>query len=431
MENTSPGQPLPKFYGWKNAFRLAFIYMATSGLVFYAFSVIFPAMLKATGWSRGDASIAISMSTLAGGFLVPVAAKLLNKYGSRNLIIVGLSLLFINLLLLSSMVTRLWHWLVIWGCCMPVARQLCGLMPSQVSIMYWFNRKRAMAMGLLMTGAPVGGVLAPPAYTWLITHMGGWRTGWLLSAAVVFIALIVSFWVKSKPADVGQYPDGISPKAPAEKDTPQPAASRTFKTETIWTLKQVLRTRTIWLLTMANITRGLTLGIIINHGVLHLTDIGYSRMNAAFILSTIIMSSGLVRFPVGWLGDRLEPRRIYFGLMILGLIGFIGIWKAPSFGFLLVFGPLYGISYGGLLTISPTLAGNFYGPEVYPSIRGFFAPPVTLLTASVPTIAGYSAENLGSYDATFLGISLLLIIGTVCSGFMSPPGQPDNRPVNS
>jgi MFS family permease len=412
----------PPFYGWKNAFILSFIYLATAGLVAYANTVVFPEMLKDTGWSRGDASIALSMSTLGSGLLLPLAAKLLNKYGSQRLITIGLAMLFVNLGLLGTVVSKLWHWLVIWGLLMPFGRLLCGLLPSQVNIMYWFNRKRAMAMGLLMTGAPIGGFFAPPVYTWLMANVGGWRTAWLMSTGIVFIALIASFWVKSKPSDLGQYPDGVVPGSALEKaNQKQSNLSRVFRTETIWTLKEVLKTRTIWLLTWANIARGLTLGIIINHGVLHLTDLNYSRMNAAFIISAVIMSSGIVRFPVGWLGDRVEPRWIYFVSMILMLIGFLGFWKAPSFSFLMVVGPIYGIAYGSLLTIGPTLAGNFYGPEVFANIRGFFGPPVTLLSAAVPTIAGYSVEKWGSYDEIFIALSILMVTGALCSAFMTPP----------
>ena len=402
--------------------------MATAGLVAYANTVVFPEMLRDTGWSRGDASIALSMSTLGSGLLLPLAAKLLNKYGSRLLIIIGLAMLFVNLVLLGTVVTKLWHWLIIWGALMPFGRLLCGLLPSQVNIMYWFNRKRAMAMGLLMTGAPVGGFFAPPVYTWLMTNLGGWRTAWLMSAGIVLIALIASFRVKSKPSDIGQFPDGIAPgSVPVNAKSKKEASSRVFRTETVWTLKEVLKTRTIWLLTGANIARGLTLGIIINHGVLHLTDIGYTRMNAAYIISVVIMSSGLVRFPVGWLGDRVEPRWIYIVSLVLMLIGFLGFWKAPSFAFLMVLGPIYGIAYGSLLTIAPTLSGNYYGPEVFANIRGFFGPPVTLLSAAVPTIAGYSVEKWGSYDEIFIALSILLAGGVILSFFMVPPRKADGE----
>jgi len=401
---------------------LAFIYMATSGMVFYAFSVIFPVMLKATGWGRGEASIAVSVATLASGFLIPLGAKLLNKYGSRKVIIVGLTILSLNLLLLSTATTKLWHWTVIWGLMIPVGRILCGLLPSQVNIMYWFNRKRAMAMGLLMTGAPVGGVFAPPVYTWFMTHVGGWRAGWILSTVIVFLALIASFWVKSKPSDLGQYPDGIAPgSVSGGTQGGQSNQARTYRTKEVWTLREVLKTRTIWLLTAANLAQGLPLGIVVNHGVLHLTDLGYSAMNAAYILSAIIMFSGIVRFPVGWLGDRVEPRWIYFAALLLMFIGFVGIWKAPSFGLLLVLGPIFGIAYGTLLTISPTLSGNYFGPEAFPNIRGFFGPPLTLITAGVPTAAGYAMEKLGSYNEVFLVLTIVLVLGTVCAIFLTPP----------
>jgi MFS family permease len=410
------------FYGWKNAFLLSFIYLATSGMVFYAFSVIFPFMLKETGWNRGDASIAITIATLAGGFLIPFAAKLLNKYGSRKLIIIGLAISVVNLLLLGTVVTKLWHWFVIWGVMLPVGRMLSGLLPSQLNIMFWFNRKRATAMGLLMTGAPIGGALAPPIFTWFVGHMGGSRYGWYLSAGVTFLALIASYWVVSKPSDLGQYPDGIAPGTvlPGE-EVGKKVAARTYRTDEVWALREVLRTRTFWLLTMANMAQGFTLGIVVNHGVLHLTDIGISKMAAAMVLSAVTISSAFVRFPIGFLGDRVEPRWIYFGALMLMLIGFVGIWKAPAIPLLMVLGAVYGIAYGSILTIGPTLLGNYYGPEAFPNIRGFIGPFLTLFAAGVPTIAGYAVEREGSYNSVFFWLTLILMVGVVCSAFLTPP----------
>ena len=418
----------PAFYGWNNTFVLTFIYMATTGLVFYAFSVIFPVMLKDTGWNRGDASIAITVAMLAGAFLIPLAVKLLNKYGSRNVIIVGLALLFVNLLILSTVVTKLWQWIVMWGIALPISRMLCGLMPAQVSIMFWFNRKRAMAMGVLMTGAPIGGFFAPPLYTWFMEHMGGWRFGWMLSTGVVLVALALSFWVRSKPSDMGQYPDGIAPGSGQSGQATHPnEGMKTHRTQTPWTLKEVLKSRAIWMLTVVGIIYGMGLGLVVNHGVLHLTDIGYDPMPAAQILSVMIICSGIVRFPIGWLADRIEPRWIIFLAMILNIAGFVGIWKAPSFGLLMVLGSIYGISYGTLMTIMPTIQGNYYGPEIYANIIGFFGPFVTVIGAVVPTIAGYAVESMGSYNEIFLVITILLVVGIVCSGFLAPPQKKTER----
>ena len=418
------------FYGWKNAFLLSFIYLATSGMVFYAFSVIFPFMLKETGWNRGDASIAITIATLAGGFLIPLAAKLLNKYGSRKLIIIGLAISCVNLLLLGTVVTKLWHWIAIWGLLLPLGRLLSGLLPSQVNIMLWFNRKRATAMGLLMTGAPIGGALAPPVFTWFIAHMGGSRYGWYLSAGVTFLALIASFWVVSKPSDLGQYPDGIAPGTLAPGEQAGVAfKNRTFRSSSVWTLREVLKSRTLWLYTLAGLAQSLTLGIVVYHGVLHLTDIGISKMNAAMVLSSVTISSGIVRFPIGWLGDRVEPRWIYFTALIFSLIGFVGIWKAPSIPLLMVLGSIYGIGYGSILSIGSTLLGNYYGPEVFPSIRGALGPFLTLFGAGVPTIAGYAMEIQGNYNSVFFWLAVFLGVGILCSAFLTPPQKPAQEAV--
>jgi len=419
----------PSFYGWKNAFLLTFIYMATTGLVFYAFSVIFPVMLKDTGWNRGDASIAITVAMLAGAFLIPLAMKLLNKYGSRKVIIVGLAILFVDLFILSTVISKLWQWILIWGIALPIGRMLCGLIPAQVSIMFWFNRKRAMAMGVLMSGAPIAGFFAPPLYTWFMEHMGGWRFGWMLSTVVVLVALVLSFWVRSKPSDMGQYPDGTAPGSNQTGQGTQPSESaKTYRTLTPWALKEVLKSRAIWMLTVTNIIQGMGLGLVINHGVLHLTDIGYDPMPAAQILSVMIICSGIVRFPIGWLADRIESRWIIFLAMILNIAGFVGFWQAPSFGLLILLGAAYGISYGTILTIMPTIHGNYYGPEVYASITGFLGPFVTIIGAVVPTIAGYAVESFGSYNEIFLVITILLVVGIACSGFLAPPQKKTAQP---
>jgi MFS family permease len=255
-----------------------------------------------------------------------------------------------------------------------------------------------------------------------MAHMGNWRFGWMLSTGVVLAGLILSFWIRSKPSDMGQYPDGITPGSGSPGQVTNPnEGTKTYRTQSPWTIREVLKSRTIWMITVVNIIMGMGLGLVVNHGVLHLTDIGYDSMAAAQILSIMIISSGIVRIPIGWLGDRIEPRWIILSALLLMLIGFVGIWKAPNFGLLMVLGSIYGISYGTLLTIIPTITGNYYGPEVFANINGFFGPFLTVIGAAVPTIAGYAVDKYGSYNGIFLIIGILLVGGTICGGFLSPP----------
>ena len=251
--------------------------------------------------------------------------------------------------------------------------------------------------------------------------MQSWQMGWLLSAGFALIALVLSFWVRSKPADLGQYPDGIHPDDIGVDKKGQKAAARTYRTPAPWTVRDTFRTPTMWFIIGVDMAQGMATVLITNHGVLHFTDMGYSPMAAANILMFVLLGSGVARFPMGWLGDRIEPRRIVPATMVLILAAFIGLWKGPSFNSLLVFGLLYGISYGTLLVIISTMVGNYYGPESYASINGFIAPFLTVIHASVPTAAGYAADKLGSYDLPFSILTVVLSAGIIFSAFLSPP----------
>jgi len=420
-----------RFYGWKNAWLLFFIYMAATGFVFYAYTVVFPEMVAVTGWNRGDASIASSISMLMMGFLVPLVAVILNRIGSRLTILTGLIILFAGLLLLGTVRIRMWHWIVLWGVIIPAGVGLCGFFPVQMTVMSWFARKRATALGFVMTGAALGGFIAQPLYTWVIANTGDWQMGWRLSAGIVFGALILSYWVKGKPADIGQVPDGVDPQALKTVKDLTGTRREIYRTTTSWQVREVFRTSTIWCIIGVMITQGSTTILINTHGILHITDLGYSSMQAASVLMLVILGSGFGRFPMGWLGDRIEPRRIAFVTLVFMLASFIGFWRAPNFTSLLVFGPLFGICYGTILVMISTMIANYFGPDSYVKISACISPFLTILGATVPTASGYAADRLGSYDLPFGILTGVILSAVVFSLLISPPrkaGRQNRQP---
>ena len=133
------------------------------------------------------------------------------------------------------------------------------------------------------------------------------------------------------------------------------------------------------------------------------------------------MGSGCARFPMGWLGDRIEPRLIVIAVMILRLAAFVGLWKAPSLGLLIACGLVFGFSYGTTIVMIPTLSANFFGPAVFASINGFLAPIIIIFGASVPVGAGYVADVLGSYDPAFIVLLGVITAGLACAWRLTPP----------
>jgi MFS family permease len=409
------------FYGWKNVILLFTIYMSALGLVFYGFSVIFPTMIKTLDWNRGTASIAHTISVLLMGVMVPLVALSINKLGAKKTISFGLSLLLVGMLLLGTVTTQIWQWILIWGIVVGVGFAFCGVLPIQTTVMYWFNVKRATAMGMVMTGAAVGGFVAQPFYTWLMRVAESWRFGWLNGALFVFIALVCSFFLVNKPEEIGQHPDGLSPDEMKAAENKTGGGASTYRTAKTWEVKQVFGTPVIYFITMVLIGHLMALFLITSHGILHFTDMGFSQMQAASILMFIILGSGFARFPAGWLGDRIEPRWILTVTLGIQLIVYMGIWKSTSLNISIISGIIFGFCYGCQLIMFPTITGNYYGAEAFPGINGIIAPFLILFAAMVPVGAGFLFEKYGSYDAAFIIMIIMLSVSLIFSFFLAPP----------
>jgi len=128
-----------------------------------------------------------------------------------------------------------------------------------------------------------------------------------------------------------------------------------------------------------------------------------------------------VRFPVGWLGDRIEPRWIITVALGVTMIMLLGIWKISSFKLLVAAGMVFGMGYGCQIIMIPTIIANYYGPDVFASIQGVIGPVLILFCATVPVGGGYIFEETGNYDLAFMILIMVLFISFVVSFFLSPP----------
>lgn len=411
----------PDFYGWKNVILLFTCYLSTLGLAFYGFSVIFPMMIKTLQWNRAGASIAHTISVLLMGLLVPLVAVSINKRGAKKTILTGACVLFVGLILLGTVTSKMWQWVVLWGFVVSFGFAFCGVVPVQTILMYWFSANRAMAIGIVMTGAAVGGFLAQPFFTWLMAKTQTWQSGWITGAIFSLIAIACSFFLVNKPQDVGQFADGVNPDHLQSANGGAGKKTKTFRAQSPWELKDALRSNTFWFLAIVVIGHIMALFLITSHGVLHFTDKGFSGMQAASILSFVILGSGLARFPMGWLGDRIEPRWIITASMGVMLVMVLGLWKSSDFSFVVAAGMIFGFCYGSQLIMFPTITGNYFSPESFPAINGVLGPLMIVFGAIVPVGAGVIFEKTRSYDLAFIILDLVLVISFCTSFLLSPP----------
>ncbi|MBF6601496.1 MAG: MFS transporter [Sphingorhabdus sp.] len=410
-----------KFYGWNNAALLFFIQFASSGFVTYAYAAVFPAMVVAMDWHRGDASIAHSLNFLMIGIAYPVTGWMIGKWGVRTTLTSGLTLMLTGLLLTVFFVTEVWHWILIWGFLIGSAGALAGPLCWHTVVIHWFDVKRATVLGIMLTGSAVGGFLAQPVLIGVMDRFGTWQSGWLVSAATVAAALLLSRFIINRPQDIDQYPDNIDPNDTHDNVRQSAPIARTYRSAYNWTLKEVFHTRTVYFAMIISITY---LGIgtfLLTHGALYFSDIGISKLQTASIISMFILGNGVGRIPAGWLGDKLELRWLIAGIMSVMLIGFVMLWTLQHPITLGIAAFTLGLCYGGTYALFPALISNFFGQESFAKINSVIAPMLLPFVAIAPAGAGYIFDIYGSYDRAFiigLIFSGLSVVAAIC---MTPP----------
>ena len=410
------------FSGWSNLVILTLAYTLMYGVAFYGYSVVFPAMIKATGWARGDASVAHTIRALIVGFGAPLAVYLMHRIGVRFTMTVGCTICTVTLFLIGTVdIKELWLWTLLWGIVMGIGISICGQLVAQTSITQWFSKRRALAIAICMAASAVGGAVAQPLFTYVMKEMGSWQYGWLTSASLGFIGTIFAVMIKNKPADYGQYPDGIDPEdAKKMVGSERKKLARTYRATSEWTLGEALRNPVLWLILICYCTVSMSIYIATAHGVLHLTDLGYTRMQAAYVLSLVLIGS-LFRLPLAWLADYVEPRWVLsfvFGVLVLSFVSF---WKAPSLTFAIAGAMGIGLTFGTGFVLLPTIIANYYTAVAFPKLNAFIMPIQICTAAIVPAGAGYLFQYYKSYNSAFIIMLVLATISLIGALLMKPP----------
>jgi MFS family permease len=172
--------------------------------------------------------------------------------------------------------------------------------------------------------------------------------------------------------------------------------------------------------------------LLTTHGVLHLTDVGFTRMQSASAIGNLVLFSGFARLPMGLVGDRIEPRWIMTVAFAGMAMATVGIWQAPG-GFPVVFAimSIFGFCFGSIVPIFPTILGNYFGPSAFAPITGFLSPILIVICAPVPLVAGMIHDRLHSYDIAFIYVVVLTLVAMLLGTALVPPTKKTPPPRKS
>lgn len=394
------------FYGWVVIAAGLLIGFISFGIR-YSFGVFFKSIEGEFDLTRVATSGIFSAYMVLSAVFTVVGGWALDKYGPR--IVTFLMGLFTGLsLLLTSQASASWQLFISYSLLLALGTGAVFAIVSSTASR-WFNKKRGFALGITMSGGPLGIIVVAPFATYLVYNFG-WRTAFIILGLVAWLIVASSSMLLRKdPGDIGLLPDGVKPESAKNR-----LQNNDNNTEPVCpSLLDAIKTSNFWFLGLIWLLLSLNVHLILTHIVPHAIDLGISPINAATILSIIGGASIVGRLAVGKGSDILGRKAlaIISALLPFGALIWL-VWIRDLWMFYL-FAIVFGFSWGGLGTVVTALVGDIFGLRSIGIIMGTILVGWNIGAAIGPAMGGFIFDVTNDYSIAFLAGAAAMLIAAL------------------
>jgi predicted MFS family arabinose efflux permease len=357
------------------------------------------------GWSAATVSAAAALNIALFGLTGPFAAALMQTFGLRNTMMLGLATTATGIFA-ASLAVAPWQLILCWGVIAGVGLGMLAMVLAATVAKRWFVAQRGLVMGALTASTATGQLIFLPLLA-TVADQHGWRSAtWMVGVAAIVAMIPVAFFIRDRPNDIGVLPYG------ATEAVPPPPASHNPIVLAFTELGRASRSSSFWILAGTFFICGAsTNGLIGTHFIAACGDHGIAQVTAASLLAVMGIFDLIGTTASGWLSDRVDNRLLlfmYYGLRGLSLF-FLPAALGTGFGGLPVFAVFYGLDW--IATVPPTvrLANKAFGVEASPLVFGWIAAAHQLGAGTVAFAAGALRSTTGSYSLAFEVSGILCI----------------------
>ena len=462
------------FYGWRLVFLTLIVTAFVSAPSFGSIGVWVKSLEEYFGWSRTKLAIAFSLGHLEGSAAGPVAGILVDKFGARRVVFVGIFsigvsfLLFSNMLYVSPIMDSVvaifglsgiidWPLVIFYlafGMLMLVTVAGAWL-PLMTTLNFWFDKKRSAAMGIASGGFSLGGFILLPIVAWMVDQNNfGWQFSSLIFSLFFFVMVIpVVKILRNKPEDMGLLPDGVDVREVQRQKSitrevsfvsPQSFTSglknilfnydATF-IKPDYRITQAMSTGTFWYIAIGHALCTMLLAVVSVHLIPMLVENGFSLQEASLVYSLIMLTSGITQLTFGFIGDKVRknvtiaylgivqgvgfmmfilPKEFSLGFMNVGGDINLGFTSISSYVLVLILSAIvFGIGFGGRVPLANAIRGDYFGHNSYATISGIMMVPMSLGMLIAPLVTARLFDLGAGYSGSFIVLGILGIVGAL------------------
>lgn len=400
------------FYGWWVVLAAGIgLFLGYAPVFVYSFSVFIKSLLQDFHSSRTSISFAFTLANIMQSVGAPLVGRFVDCFGARKVIVPATVIFGLVLISFKYFSTSLWH-LYAFSLVLGFIGTGTAPVPYGIVVSRWFDKRRGLALGLMMAGLSSGAIALPSIAQHLIT-LFGWRTAYAIIGLLVLAVSIpvAAIFLEDSPEKMGVRPDGAL-------DLYTGLEKRSSDQGVTWSVAR--RRGTFWLMATAFFLVGASVHGCVIHLVPMLTDRGISVERAALASSLLGAALLVGRVLSGYLLDRFFGP--YVAVTLFGGVacGISLLWTGVAGGLALLAAFLVGLGMGAEADIIAYLTSRYFGLHSFGQIYGYTFGTYTLAGALGPVLMGMGFDYAGSYRVPLLLFLLATLTAMVLLRRLGP-----------
>jgi MFS transporter, OFA family, oxalate/formate antiporter len=381
----------------------------------YAFTLFTPGLKQQfSGVPYSEIALIFSLFILFETWPVPVAGYFIDKFGIRNLVLVGAILIFLGWVLGGMFATSVFHLYIYYG---VLAGTGCGIIyvATVANAVKWFPDKRGLAAGLTAAGFGGGSALTLIPISGSIASMGwaGAMTAWGIGQGVVAFAMAL---ILRHPPKGWLPKDWVQPKAVAQTRREFSATQMMSQKEFYIMYFMFLMVCTGGLMTTGNMSQ-----IAKSLNVFDTKVMGIAIV--PFVATVAGVTNAFARIMWGSISDRFgREYTMAFAFALEGVLIFLMTQIAGQPVAFMILMPFVFLAWGEIYALFSAITGDVFGPKNASGNYGilYTAKGLSSIMAGWGA-AAVAAHFAGSFSVPYYIAAIFDLIAAILALFVLRP----------